>query len=50
MVNDKNTGKPRGYAFIEYEEEADMHGKSIEFACLTSYFPSSFRFCCFTAK
>jgi RNA recognition motif-containing protein len=27
MVNDINTGKPRGYAFIEYESEADMHGK-----------------------
>ena len=27
MVHDNNTGKPRGYAFIEYEDEADMHGK-----------------------
>lgn len=25
MIHDVNTGKPRGYAFIEYEEEADMH-------------------------
>ncbi|XP_035794408.1 U1 small nuclear ribonucleoprotein 70 kDa-like isoform X2 [Anopheles albimanus] len=25
MINDKNTGKPRGYAFIEYEHERDMH-------------------------
>ncbi len=27
MVNDAKTDKPRGYAFIEYESEADMHGK-----------------------
>lgn len=27
MVHDKVTGKPRGYAFIEYEHEKDMHGK-----------------------
>ena len=27
MINDKDTGKPRGYAFIEYEHERDMHGK-----------------------
>ncbi|XP_040176074.1 U1 small nuclear ribonucleoprotein 70 kDa [Anopheles arabiensis] len=25
MINDKDTGKPRGYAFIEYEHERDMH-------------------------
>jgi len=25
MVNDANSGKPRGYAFIEYEHERDMH-------------------------
>ena len=25
LVQDFNTGKPRGYAFIEYEEERDMH-------------------------
>uniref|UniRef100_A0A182K1J9 U1 small nuclear ribonucleoprotein 70 kDa n=1 Tax=Anopheles christyi TaxID=43041 RepID=A0A182K1J9_9DIPT len=25
MINDKETGKPRGYAFIEYEHERDMH-------------------------
>lgn len=25
MVNDKLTGKPRGYAFIEYKREKDMH-------------------------
>lgn len=25
MVNDANNGKPRGYAFIEYEHERDMH-------------------------
>lgn len=23
------TGKPRGYAFIEYEHERDMHGKHL---------------------
>lgn len=26
MVHDKN-GKPRGYAFIEYEHKSDMSGK-----------------------
>ncbi|BFZ16081.1 hypothetical protein BsWGS_19121 [Bradybaena similaris] len=25
VINDRNTGKPRGYAFIEYEHERDMH-------------------------
>ncbi|RUS82001.1 hypothetical protein EGW08_010228, partial [Elysia chlorotica] len=25
LINDRNTGKPRGYAFIEYEHERDMH-------------------------
>ncbi|KAK3101396.1 hypothetical protein FSP39_003215 [Pinctada imbricata] len=25
LLNDKMTGKPRGYAFIEYEHERDMH-------------------------
>lgn len=28
MINDSDTGKPKGYAFIEYEHERDMHGKS----------------------
>lgn len=28
MVNDVDSGKPKGYAFIEYEHERDMHGKS----------------------
>ena len=28
LVNDVDTGKPKGYAFIEYEHERDMHGKS----------------------
>ena len=27
MVHDQKTGKPRGYAFIEYEHEKDMHSK-----------------------
>jgi hypothetical protein len=27
MINDVDTGKPKGYAFIEYEHERDMHGK-----------------------
>lgn len=30
LVHDKVTGKPRGYAFIEYEHEKDMHGKLME--------------------
>lgn len=25
LVHDTQTGKPRGYAFIEYEKESDMH-------------------------
>lgn len=25
IVYNKRTGKPRGYAFIEYEHERDMH-------------------------
>uniref|UniRef100_A0A0B7AJG6 U1 small nuclear ribonucleoprotein 70 kDa n=1 Tax=Arion vulgaris TaxID=1028688 RepID=A0A0B7AJG6_9EUPU len=25
VINDRNSGKPRGYAFIEYEHERDMH-------------------------
>jgi U1 small nuclear ribonucleoprotein 70kDa len=28
MAQDES-GKPRGYAFIEYEHERDMHGKFI---------------------
>lgn len=27
LVNDKKSGKPRGYAFVEYEHERDMHCK-----------------------
>lgn len=27
MIKDAATGKPRGYAFIEFEHERDMHGK-----------------------
>ena len=27
VVHDKKSGKPRGYAFIEYEHERDMHSK-----------------------
>ena len=29
MVTDQKTGKPRGYAFLEYERERDMHCKLI---------------------
>ncbi|CAF3992944.1 unnamed protein product, partial [Rotaria sp. Silwood1] len=25
LIHDTQTGKPRGYAFIEYEKESDMH-------------------------
>lgn len=28
VVNNPDTAKPRGYAFIEYEHERDMHCKS----------------------
>lgn len=34
MVHDVDTNKPRGYAFIEYEHERDMHCK---------YLPSTHR-------
>lgn len=27
MVNDVDSAKPRGYAFIEFEQERDMHCK-----------------------
>ncbi|ELU01479.1 hypothetical protein CAPTEDRAFT_111454 [Capitella teleta] len=27
LVTNRKTGKPRGYAFIEFEHERDMHGK-----------------------
>lgn len=30
MVHDIETDKPRGYAFIEYEDESSMHGKKIK--------------------
>lgn len=29
IVHDKVTEKPRGYAFVEFEHERDMHGKCI---------------------
>jgi len=29
MVHDKDTGKPKGYCFIEFEHERDMHCKYI---------------------
>lgn len=32
MVFDKVTAKPRGYAFVEFEDEADMHGKFTDFS------------------
>ena len=30
MVTNVATGKSRGYAFIEFERERDMHGKLFE--------------------
>jgi len=30
MVTNVATGKSRGYAFIEFERERDMHGKSVK--------------------
>ena len=29
MVSDSSSGKPCGYAFLEYEHERDMHGKLV---------------------
>ncbi|CAF1373761.1 unnamed protein product [Rotaria sordida] len=28
LTHDKQTGKPHGYVFIEYEKESDMHDRS----------------------
>lgn len=30
MINDTDSAKPRGYAFIEYEHERDMHSKYLK--------------------
>lgn len=30
MIHNKISGKPRGYAFIEYAHERDMHGKWVQ--------------------
>jgi len=27
MVINRNSAKPRGYAFVEFDHERDMHGK-----------------------
>lgn len=37
MVYNKRSGKPRGYAFIEYEHERDMHCKYSVFLGITLY-------------
>uniref|UniRef100_A0A183AX53 RRM domain-containing protein n=1 Tax=Echinostoma caproni TaxID=27848 RepID=A0A183AX53_9TREM len=29
LVKNQKTGKPRGYAFVEFEHERDMHGKGL---------------------
>lgn len=34
MVSDSSGGKPRGYAFLEYEHERDMHGEGVVQAVL----------------
>ena len=50
MVYSKRSGKPRGYAFIEYEHERDMHCEylppapgplTLSLLCCPSPFPSS---------
>jgi U1 small nuclear ribonucleoprotein len=28
IIYDRETKRPRGYAFVEFEHERDMHGKS----------------------
>lgn len=42
IVSDQKTGKPRGYCFIEFEQEKDMHCKYFVHFAKTS--PSSPRF------
>ena len=38
MIQDKETGKPKGYCFIEYEHERDMHCKYwFQGPCLKQY-------------
>ena len=32
MVHDKDSGKPKGYCFIEFEHERDMHCKYTKFS------------------
>uniref|UniRef100_A0A2L2YFJ7 U1 small nuclear ribonucleoprotein 70 kDa n=1 Tax=Parasteatoda tepidariorum TaxID=114398 RepID=A0A2L2YFJ7_PARTP len=38
LVHDQNSGKPRGYAFIEYEKERDMHKESCCVSCCLHFF------------
>lgn len=37
MVSNNVTGKPRGYAFIEYEHERDMHCKYTSLLSFSKY-------------
>jgi hypothetical protein len=49
MVVDRNTAKPRGYAFIEFEHERDMHGKAFTiYAFMEIGTRVSITHCCYT--
>lgn len=40
LTHNTEDGKPRGYAFIEYEHERDMHGKyqsDVPSGCFNNY-------------
>jgi RNA recognition motif. (a.k.a. RRM, RBD, or RNP domain) len=43
MVHDSNEAKPRGYAFIEYEHERDMHCKYHQKALPAECYPPTRR-------
>ena len=42
MVHDKNSGKPKGYCFIEFEHERDMHCKYIMLLLIPDRYVKSF--------
>lgn len=45
IVFDSENGKPRGYAFVEYENERDMHCKSLELIIVKYYCKVMLSYC-----